>query len=395
MVKNINTDYILILIIFFSGFASKLFPAHDITLILSFIYILLNFQKIYPNLKFLLIILLVLFCSFLALTTLYIEPIEISTRFYSSEGASINPLTVFVRIIGYLTISIVISNIYIKYDIWRTIKYVFILNSLLISLSLFIESFTGFNFFSQTSTVDIVMEGVSRVRGPFGDPNSSAAMTIPGIVALFSFLIFEKQNLFKSIIFLLLIIVIFWGVSLTASRTALVGILIVFPSVLVLNKSILSTRKKLFYVIMAISLGSSLITFISRGRTLSLEADRSAQSRSDLFSLALNIAEDNPIFGVGYNYGFHNNFSDIMVSGGFIILFIFILFNVKLLLSLYKGINNEIFWIFFSLVLSFFIVGLGISWINNLLYWVIIGLSLSCIIHKKSFYSLSENNRNY
>ena len=370
------SNTILVLIIFFGAFASKLFSSIDITIGLSIIFIFFNYLKIFPKLNKSLVVLLLIFGLWFASTTFYTEDLYVKTRYYSRLFRTAEPISVFIRLLGYLIITIILSNYYIDDKLWNKIKYSFIVSSLSISAFLIFEFYSGINLFSENNQ-EIIMEGVTRVKGPFGDPNSSAAMVIPGLIFLLSILIFDKVNKYLTLLVIILISFILWGISLAASRTALLGVIIIFPSLFFLKNRIISRKRKFFYGIMLLILGGLLIRAILRGRSLSLTADASGQSRTDLFNFALTTAVDNPFLGRGYLYGFHNNISDIMVSGGFILLLIFLCFNSKLIFKLYNYINTKKFWILFSLNISFFLVGLGISWTNNIIYWIIIGISLS------------------
>src|SRR5690606_22698635 len=101
------------------------------------------------------------------------------------------PVKTFSRLAGYLLVAIVFSNYTFNSELWKRMAVAFIFASLLTSISLIFEFFTGVNYFSNYDT-QITMQGITRVRGPFGDPNASGAMVIPGTIFIMSIFIFRR-----------------------------------------------------------------------------------------------------------------------------------------------------------------------------------------------------------
>lgn len=381
-IKTIS-DIVLLLIVLFGGFFSKLVPGNlPVVIVLSSIFISLNITKIFSKRKNHLLYLFIAFGTMLIFSIVYSKPLHISTRYYDAGFVIQNPLSLVFRLTGYILLTVALSQYFLSKKLWHLLSNILVLNAFLISAFLIFEYYTGVDFFSDRFTIG-KYTGLIRVRGPFGDPNASGGMVLPGFVVLVSRIVFKKKTYFIKVFNIIGILILLYAISLTASRTVLVAIGAVLISLVFLRFRVISPIVKLIYTTTLVFGGSFLLNFMLRGRSLSFADKGSGQARNDLTSAAIDVVAQNPIFGNGFVYGFHSNLLDLMVSGGIPLLMVFLIFNLCLFFKLYVQMNNHKYWTIFMIVGTFFIVGLGISWLFNILYWVFLAIALSSIHNRR------------
>jgi O-antigen ligase len=378
--KHTISIYLLVFIILLAGFFSKIVPL-NLTIPLILIFVLFNINK-KPPMKWIYIIFISFSLLFL-ITPFYSEVISFK-RFYSEVTINIfEPIPTFFRILGYLLFSYAISLFYFEKKDFKLIYLSLIVTALFISFFNIYEYYTGKNIFISYKAYDIIMSGTLRVRGPFGDPNASAGMILPGLTILISSFVFYKKVF---IIRVILVMFMIYGLYTTSSRTVLLALLSVVVLFLFLNRNTFSLKKKLIFSSIIAILGFYLVTVYLQGRTIELSGsgiDHSSMARVLLFEYALEYLEKYPFFGNGYAYGFHNLFTDFAVSGGIVLLILFLLLLFNVIKNLFLQINDYNAYIALSMLISFLIVGLGISWSNNVIFWFILGLSMNVNILNK------------
>lgn len=368
-----NISFLLLIgIILLGGFFNKITPI-NITIVLVVFFVAINIVK-KPKRKSIFYVFYAFSFLFL-LTPFYHEPINVDFIGYSLHSAS-SDFDIFgslIRLFGYLLLAYVVAVFPIKEKQFKYIWNSLIVTSSLVALFCILEYYYGIKIYD-TEQIDIIMQGELRVRGPFGDPNASSGMILPGMVVLFSNIIHEQKKYFTQLVLLLFL---FMGMSTTSSRTGLVALLVAFSLFIFLRSKTLSRVKKNMLLISLVSLGGFAIGFYLKSRELSFAVDASGKVRLSLLIYTGELILEAPIFGYGLNEGFHNIFSDISVSGGITLLVLFVLLLWLIVKRLWKIKNEKNAYILLSLLIGFIIVGLGISWINNVIFWVLIGLGMN------------------
>lgn len=209
----------------------------------------------------------------------------------------------------------------------------------------------------------------------FGNRNTFGMLLTVGIISNI-FLLFKE----KKIIYLPVFLLLYWNVILTDSTNSLLTsiiFLIIF--------SMLIFRKKLIKKISFYFLGIALILFLYYkgffdGVLSFIQEDDLTEfsGRPEIWQAGLNTFIDNPLFGVGIGKSehilsssglevnqFHNEFIEILVSGGIILLIIYLVLGLFLfiklieLYSINKLIGSTFLAAFFSLVFSMFFESYG------------------------------------
>ncbi|MBQ3506356.1 MAG: O-antigen ligase family protein [Clostridia bacterium] len=174
--------------------------------------------------------------------------------------------------------------------------------------------------------------------GVYRDPNYVMAFIVPGISFVFMKLL-KANSIFKRVVFLALLVLFFFSIIATGSRTALAvafGALFVF---FCFDRGM--TLKKKFLVLSGILLGIAIVFFVmiqilprsALDRFLNMGQD----PRWEIWDAALKVFFDNPMLGGGMgatsqitqieaNYHSHNVYLDILGDSGLIGTMTFILF---------------------------------------------------------------------
>lgn len=361
--------YLLSLIALLGAGYSKLLP-FDVVPALAIVFILLAFQETKTSKKVKAYHYYVVFAFFLVITPFYRLTPSLSTLYFGASKYVYDGFGGFIKLSGYVffTVAVAISTFRSK-KIFFYIPLALIAGSVIVSFTNIIEGIYGVRLVGEEDAHEIIMDDLTRVRGLFGDPNASAGMIITGIISCVFLFTVTKKNIYRLLLalcagYLLL------GQSYTFSRTGAVSLVV---GLFITTYSIQSKMQRkifrcFFLILLIFGFG-----YMIGGREMAFGASASGNSRLTLGALAFEELKQNPLFGNGYAYGYHNNLLDIMVSGGLNLLFWYILFSWRIIVSKYKKKDYYLLALFVAMTVT----GLGISWTNNVIFWLAVGLSLN------------------
>ena len=276
----------------------------------------------------------------------------------------------------------------------------------------FLENF-GINFYADPQ--------VNRLISVYLDPNLFAMIISLPIF----FILADLFNLFR---LKLIYFIVFFSICLflTFSRSGIASflLLIFIYSIIYFIKSIFHTKRvkiNSLYIIALMSVGG--LVFLSGFVILSFDqiVERLSNStggggsgllRLESSLLAINAIFENPLFGVGYNYGyviseertlvsehsgvqsgFDSSILTILVNFGLIPSIILFFFILRAITSI-KTNNQDILLYWVPLKIYLFVVAIFYSQLNNILFfqfWLIPMISMWTYIH---LISVNENDFN-
>lgn len=299
---------------------------------------------------------------------------------WKAFGAIINRLGFVFDTLGiYFIIRYLVNDLD---DIFYVIR-LFLFVSMLVSFFMIIEQITGRNYFSifgGVSEFTVIREGRLRSQGPFAHPILAGTYGATVFPLIFSVLSYRKKSFY--IIFIVsLIVMIITSASSTPVLTLLAGILAIFFWLL---------RNKMSLIRKGIILGLILLDMIMKAPVWFLIARVSAVGgstsyhRASLIDQFIRRFKEWFLFGVKstYHWGYFlfdtaNQYVDIGVTGGFFSFLFFIL----ILIYCYKFLGNSMkltenkkykfmIWAIGASLFSHMIGFIGITYFDQtIIYW--------------------------
>jgi O-antigen ligase len=332
---------------------------------------------------------------------LFISILTIQLLIYNFKG-----LTEWYRTSGGVFLSFMIFALYAQYiDYAKQLKW-------LLSGILFVVAAFYLGFWVQTPGYDIRYTFLDH------DPNHLAHLLIYGLILGIYLFNNNKDIVFKSKYRTIIILLFFFPVAFTLSRTSLIA----FAAVVVLYVFILLEKVYRKYFI-----ALSLFLIFSSSLILTLEIDfiqgfqmrfeQKDDDRKVFYNKAFEIATDNFLTGVGIanfldedwkkSQGFtrqvydenretvvematvsHNGFLDIFMIGGitlFLSFLVLVLYPPYYMLTLVSNDNNKYDkFLLYSFSLAFIIINLTYSLYNSKLGWYGIGYSYIVIYNYRT-----------
>lgn len=371
--------FIVSLLILMGGGGNKVISVDMVLICVAFLFFL-NY-RVKPCFGIGLFFAFVFFFLYI-LTPLYQEPLGFYSPIYSmSPNYNFEPLPIMFRLAGYFFLLYLLTLIELSNKTMDRILGSFIAIAVFNAFFCILEFYYGLKVFNSESA-DIVMQNTYRVRGPFGDPNATAGMLVPGIIVAFDRFI-KAGRKSEKIVCILLLLFILIGMATTSSRTAVLALLISL-AVLIVGTNV-SRNSKILIALVSVLLILAFLPFYLNERELSLSSDSSASVRLDLIKGGIDAIGYHPIFGRGYQSGYHNIFIDLLVSGGVLLLSTFSLLIALAILNVIKlsKFESERF-ILIPIITGFIVTGFGISILNNVLFWTVIGLCLNSKLFTKN-----------
>lgn len=247
----------------------------------------LNFNK-YPKIPKSVLYFFLFYCFVMLLSSSMSE--------YPFAGIDLITKQIIFFLIAYVFYSLIQHN----KDIKNYILSIHIVAIILVSISiifLFQESF---------SLVDIISKNRTRVSALITNAEALTNFYVIAFPFLITLLLFKISNRFRIIVFTLLLYISI-GLTLSMSRSAILGILLSTGIIMYI------LRKKRFYQLLLalIFVGLFVIFYqpLNETLTLFLRIEEGMSARDKLWEMSLNIINDNLIFGLGlgaYKYEFFN-----------------------------------------------------------------------------------------
>jgi len=260
--------------------------------------------------------------NFLVYILLYIIGSMFLSAIYSQLilgiGFTINDSFEFVKIIKYLVILILLSNLSYRETFIKKFIIIIIFS---ITLSAIIGIMQYLNLFNINShitplfTISQLSNIDNRIIGTTANPNDFGIFLISGIILTQNQLMVNKK---KKLLYLLAIIIMLFAVILTVSRTTIISLIIaelVFLF-LVFSKENFSKKGLIFIIIFSFIVAIIIIKyasdyFITRMSSgININEDMSFFLRVISWEKNINIWLKSPIFGWGPAKGIHISFVD-------------------------------------------------------------------------------------
>jgi len=293
---------------------------------------------------------------------------------YSSNNFSSHLLSQ----IGMIGLFVVLTIVKFDYKFVKKIIDVSLYASISLGLLslLFSEAYLG-----------IESRQVLTILGIQLDPNNLAAFHLIGISIALYYIIFEKKNIMRNIVFVGINI---FAVMITGSRGGLFSLLVIIICFIIFNdtkekKGGRLLKKLCFIAILSIIIYLILKNFLPNAtytRLFDFESYKGGSDRDKLWESAIFLIKQKPFFGWGwggYDSGIHNTYLSMLCDIGILGT---LLFLISLFIICYESVKSKN-----SLVIILLITGLSPSFfidaINKRFFWNAIIICVMILNSKK------------
>jgi O-antigen ligase len=218
----------------------------------------------------------------------------LSVSLFFSTIFSLNVLNSLIEVIRT---GVFFLFIYILYSLLHDVKdlvYVIagiIIASIIISISIWV------NFLNSGNDIaSLIAQNQFRAIGLYSNVNAPGSYIIATIPFLFSFLHYEKLKKFRCG-FYFMILLMLAAISLTASRSALIGISVAsLVAIYLTNRKLF---KSIIWFVLLVLFVFLLVPSLNELTTFYLRFDSGLTYRQDLWDISFGMFNDHPLTGIG------------------------------------------------------------------------------------------------